>query len=1778
VVNFPNVPASFSAAQTGGLVGIPSGASHTATTTYTASIRLTDSTGAFVDKSVTILVTPVDFAGTVPSNTAVGDNVNVSFYGTDGTPPYTFSATGTTPPGLTLNPATGVLSGTLNTAGSFAFTMKLTDSSTTPQTESRNFTMVVSPLQITNVTGRTLPNGTINVPYNFQFQVQGGTAPYTFAVGSGFSLPTGLSLSSSGLLSGAVPGAATASNYSFETQITVSDRGGNANSVRMAINILPVASQPLSLNTATLADVSLGDNSAPAVAAIGGIPPYTFSVAPGSALPTGCFLIAGTTALLNDNPDRAYLRSRIHNAGNYNFVLQVTDSAGNTATRPYTLHASQIDFYYDSLPAGNAATPVLGTPYSWYLLPLGGVPPYTATVTEIPAGLTVDNTGFLSGTPNEVGNNLPLDITLTDSSGNTLNSVGNITINSTSVTALLCSGGDLGTAQLGNEYSSNITCSGSPQNPPVFSVTPISGSLPPGLVALTGNNLNNGGNANVAAQIAGIPSTTGSYTYVLQVEDGLGNIGQRQIKLHVSGMALVNTGIASGTVGSAYSQTFDVRGGVAPITFSTVGSLPTGLTMNSSNGTISGTPSTSGSSAVTVQVTDSTGDTLSRNYTLDIYDVQITNPNVIPYATYGQAYNYTFTVSPSGPYQWSTASNLPTGLTLNASTGALSGVTTDTSGAFTLTLVASNGSVSVTKTFTLFVTSQSGQAILNGLPTQPLGDFVVGSQVRAVVDVQSGTPPYTVTLASGSTLPPGLSLVHDDLYLGTSGFGRFAIAGIPTTAGSYNFRLTYSDSTGLTEGRVVTMNITRLGVATTTPAAGILNGTYSAQLFGTGGNGTYTFALANLHNVAMPSGLSLNSHGQITGSPTSTGSYTIPIQMTSGSASRLINVTVAINPSATLTGIGFNFGPIIDDTVAGRRFLTLITPTITPTSGIGTLTWSVVGALPPGVQLYQGSSLPSTYPGTATPPQAVLAGPTVPGNYTIGIKVTDSTGNFGIQYSQWHAGTLYPGPINTSNNLAIPPGQAGVPYSFGLTSISGQTPFTFSLDVGGYLPAGMTLSSSGVLSGTPADPGNYLLYAVITDANSVVQHLTQTLTVYPAGSPIGLDVGSNVFLPSATVSTPYAYGLNTLVTQGWGTAPFTWTVANGSSLPPGLSVVPGGASGSSAALAGTPTTAGLYNISLLCTDASGRVALSYSDVMYISTLTISPPSESMPTATLGSFYAQTITASGGTPPYSFALAYISGLPPGLSLSSGGVLSGTPVGVTGPYGVTVQVTDSANNVTLQQYPITVLPASTSSGTVLSVDPLTINVAYTSGATPPTYPVTFTTNAGSLPFALTITSISGGSWLSIPTGGTAPGTILFGFAPAGLATGNYSATVVASGGAAPPVTIQVNLTVLPGGTGSKLALYPVTPCRIVDTRGANGPFGGPIMTAGGTRSFIIPNSACNIPSNAQAYSLNVTVVPPAGLTYLTIWPTGQSQPLVSTLNSLNGAILANAAIVPAGTGGAVSVYVSDATNVIIDINGYFAPPSASGLAFYPATPCRVADTRNANGPFGGPAFTAGSNRSFTVPQSACGIPSTAQAYSLNMTAVPPAPLTYLTTWPTGQNQPVVSTLNALQGQIAANAAIVPAGAGGAISVFTSDASNVVIDINGYFAPPGGAGALYFYAATPCRIADTRNGSGPFGAPLMSAQSTRSFPIPQSACAIPSTAQAYSLNMTVVPVVSLVYLSTWPQGLTLPLVSTLNDIQGQIVANAAIVPAGSGGGISVFVSDSTQLIIDVNGYFGQ
>ncbi len=467
------------------------------------------------------------------------------------------------------------------------------------------------------------------------------------------------------------------------------------------------------------------------------------------------------------------------------------------------------------------------------------------------------------------------------------------------------------------------------------------------------------------------------------------------------------------------------------------------------------------------------------------------------------------------------------------------------------------------------------------------------------------------------------------------------------------------------------------------------------------------------------------------------------------------------------------------------------------------------------------------------------------------------------------------------------------------------------------------------------------------------------------------------------------------------------------------------------------------------------------------------------------------------------------------------------------------------------PVLTSPANGATGIA---SPLTLTWQASTGAT--SYNVYF----GDVPAPPFVVATAGTSY--------AAGTLTAG------TTYYWSVTAVNAGGSASSAVWSFTAAVPFTGNPGPFQFVPVTPCRVADTRATSGTFGGPTMTGGSSRSFPIPQGVCNIPATAQAYSFNVTVVPQGPLSYLTLWPTGENQPLASTLNAPSGNVVANAAIVPAGEGGAVSVFVTNNTDVILDINGYFT--SGGGADFYAATPCRVADTRNAAGPLGGPTMSSGETRTLPVLSGACTIPAAATAYSMNVTVVPDGPLSYLTMWPAAETQPVVSTLNSPAGNVLANAALVPAGTGGGISVYVTNQTDVVVDTNGYFAAPGSSGALQFYPVSPCRVVDTRNANGAFGGPSLGAATARSFMIPAGSCSIPATAKAYSLNVTVVPDGPLSYLTLWPAGATQPFVSTLNSYNGSVVANAAIVPAGTEGGVSVYVTNPTDVVLDINGYF--
>src|SRR6202789_2811485 len=342
---------------------------------------------------------------------------------------------------------------------------------------------------------------------------------------------------------------------------------------------------------------------------------------------------------------------------------------------------------------------------------------------------------------------------------------------------------------------------------------------------------------------------------------------------------------------------------------------------------------------------------------------------------------------------------------------------------------------------------------------------------------------------------------------------------------------------------------------------------------------------------------------------------------------------------------------------------------------------------------------------------------------------------------------------------------------------------------------------------------------------------------------------------------------------------------------------------------------------------------------------------------------------------------------------------------------------------------------------------------------------------------------------------------------------------------------------------------TPCRAVDTRVTGGP-----IAAGTSQSFNPAGGACIIPSQGSgpiAYAMNVTVVPHGTFGHLTVWPTGHPQPIVSTLNSPDGRIKANAAIVAGGNGGEISVYASDTTDLVLDVSGYFNAVTTADV-YVPITPCRIVDTRVNNGTsFGAPSLVAGQQRTFEIANSTCNLPAAALAnggaVSLNVTTVPIAdhPVSYVTVWGTSETEPqtpIISTMNVPTGTVVANAALVSINpsTSESVSVYATDNTDIILDLTGYFAPASLApSGLSLYTLPPCRVLDTRPTSGEFQGEL-----TVPFTSGNN-CSIPTNPQAYVVNTKVVPSGSLGFLNVWPDATQQPLGSTLSAEDGFVTS---------------------------------
>jgi hypothetical protein len=398
---------------------------------------------------------------------------------------------------------------------------------------------------------------------------------------------------------------------------------------------------------------------------------------------------------------------------------------------------------------------------------------------------------------------------------------------------------------------------------------------------------------------------------------------------------------------------------------------------------------------------------------------------------------------------------------------------------------------------------------------------------------------------------------------------------------------------------------------------------------------------------AFPPGLTLSSAGLISGTPTAVGTYPFTVQATSGvqtDTQGLSIVVVAAIPAVVITTSSLPDGNVGE----------VYSASLSASGGTGSFTWSVVtGSLPAGLTLNGSGSIT----GTAT----------TQGSATFTVQAASGGKVATRQLSIAIDAALPDVTINTST---LPDASTGVAYSQQLSASGGNGIFLWHVS-SGTLPGGIR-SGGGQLSGTPTDTIDRTFTVQATSGSKSAQ---QTLTLRVVAGPVVITTTS---VPNALLNA--AYTPRTLAaTGGAGAGTYAWSVSAGA-LPAGMSLSGAGV------LSGTPTASGTFNFTVQATSAGQSDTQALSLLVNVPAVNITTSSP-LPPATQSSSYSQTLSATGGTGSYTWSLE--SGTPPtGLSLSAGGVISGTPTG-TGTSTFTVRATSGSVFAT-KQFSLQVLP--------------------------------------------------------------------------------------------------------------------------------------------------------------------------------------------------------------------------------------------------------------------------------------------------------------------------------------------------------------------------------------------------------------------------------------------------------------------------------------------------------
>jgi putative Ig domain-containing protein len=657
------------------------------------------------------------------------------------------------------------------------------------------------------VTTTSLPTGQVETSYSATLAATGGKTPYTWSLANG-TLPAGLALNAS---SGQIIGTPTATANATALTFTVADSSSPAQtkSVNLSLTVVGAGPAPLKITTTSLPNGQVGTSYSTALAASGGTTPYTWVLTSGT-LPASLTLNASSGAITG-TPAAA--------ASSVALTFTVTDSSSPAQSSSVYLSltiaaagTSPLSITTTSLPNGQ-----VGTSYSTTLAASGGTTPYTWVLTNgaLPAGLALNaSTGTISGIPTATASATALTLTVTDSSSPAQTKSVNLslTISSASVPTLAITTSSLPNGQVGSGYSATLAATGGTA-PYTWSLT--SGSLPAGLTL----------NASTGA-ITGTPTVTANatpLTFTATDSSSPAQTASANLTLTISpsatgALTITTTALPNGQVGTAYTATLTATGGTTPYTWAlTGGTLPAGLTLSATTGAIAGTPTaTANNTPLSFSVTDSSSPAQSKSVSLTLYisssganTLAITS-SALPNGQDGNAYSATLAATGgTAPYTWSVASGtLPAGLTLNATTGAITGTPTATASATTLTFSVSDSSLPVqTKSLNLALTIYSSNGISVSVSPQNVG--------MTITQTLSLTPTTTDTAGvTWSVTGTGCSGTACGSFSSTTSLTGVAVTyTAPSTAGVYT--ITASSVTNNSIAANTTIGVTDLAGMTT---------------------------------------------------------------------------------------------------------------------------------------------------------------------------------------------------------------------------------------------------------------------------------------------------------------------------------------------------------------------------------------------------------------------------------------------------------------------------------------------------------------------------------------------------------------------------------------------------------------------------------------------------------------------------------------------------------------------------------------------------------------------------------------------------------------------------------------------------------------------------------------------------------------------------------------------------------------------------------------------------